>query len=210
MESGFLSVFVHGCGVLLTGWAAAAPFMRPVWRRHILYERPRAEIASCAKNPKNKNVPAGRHVRCAYSRDTTREILSRECASHRRVRGSARNFVKRGIPGDCEVEARPADETAEAEQGQRSAFCKPAVMGAAKTGHRNQGFLTRDCAQKLVPPGAQRYSCKESSGPWSTGVDRMIWVQVLPSFWNCRISCSSCIMLPQLTLIRKVYSPVTW
>ena len=75
---------------------------------------------------------------------------------------------------------------------------------------RGKGFLTRDCAQKLVPPGAQRYSCKESSGPWSTGVDRMIWVQVLPSFWNCRISCSSCIMLPQLTLIRKVYSPVTW
>ena len=53
-------------------------------------------------------------------------------------------------------------------------------------------------------------SCKDSSGPWSTGVERMIWVQVLPSFWNCRISCSSCIMLPQLTLIRKVYSPVTW
>src|SRR5699024_2806814 len=57
---------------------------------------------------------------------------------------------------------------------------------------------------------ARRYSCSESSGPWSTGVDRMIWVQVLPSFWNWRISCSSCIMLPQLTLIRKVYSPVTW
>ena len=46
-----------------------------------------------------------------------------------------------GLPRlrDCEAEARPADETAEAEQGQRSAFCKPAATGAAKTGHRNRG-----------------------------------------------------------------------
>ena len=51
----------------------------------------------------------------------------------RRVRGSAPNFV----PRDCEAEARPADETAEAEQGQRSAFCKPAATGAAKAGNRN-------------------------------------------------------------------------
>ena len=38
---------------------------------------------------------------------------------------------------DCAAEARPADETAEAEQGQRSAFCKRATARAAKTGHRN-------------------------------------------------------------------------
>ena len=49
------------------------------------------------------------------------------------MRGSALNFV----PRDCEAEARPADETAEAEQGQRSAFCKPAATGAAKAGNRN-------------------------------------------------------------------------
>ena len=54
-------------------------------------------------------------------------------AALRRVRGSALNFV----PRDCEAEARPADETAEAEQGQRSAFCKPAATGAAKAGNRN-------------------------------------------------------------------------
>src|SRR5699024_966083 len=41
------------------------------------------------------------------------------------------------VPRDCEAEARPADETAEAEQGQRSAFCKPAATGAAKAGNRN-------------------------------------------------------------------------
>ena len=55
---------------------------------------------------------------------------------------------------DCEAEARPADETAEAEQGQRSVFCKPAATGAAKTGHRNRGPQgrrgprLRDCAAK--------------------------------------------------------------
>ena len=54
-------------------------------------------------------------------------------AALRRVHGSALNFV----PRDCEAEARPADETAEAEQGQRSAFCKPAATGAAKAGNRN-------------------------------------------------------------------------
>ena len=42
-------------------------------------------------------------------------------------------------PRDCAAEARPADETAEAEQGQRSAFCKRAIARAAKTGHRNRG-----------------------------------------------------------------------
>src|SRR5699024_8775527 len=72
-------------------------------------------------------------------------------AALRRVRGSALNFV----PRDCEAEARPADETAEAEQGQRSAFCKRASARAEKNGHRNQEeFLSRGCAQKWVPPKA--------------------------------------------------------
>ena len=31
-----------------------------------------------------------------------------------------------------------------------------------------------------------------------------VWVLVVPSFWNCRIRCSSWGMLPQLTLMRKV------
>ena len=61
-----------------------------------------------------------------------------------------------GLPRlrDCEAEARPADETAEAERGQRSAFCKPAATGAAKTGDRNRGPQVRrgprlrDCAAK--------------------------------------------------------------
>ena len=39
--------------------------------------------------------------------------------------------------GGCGAEALPAAETAEAEQGQRSAFCKGAATPAAKTGHRN-------------------------------------------------------------------------
>ena len=49
------------------------------------------------------------------------------------MRDSALNFV----PRDCEAEARLADEAAEAEQRQRSAFCKPAATGAAKAGNRN-------------------------------------------------------------------------
>ena len=40
---------------------------------------------------------------------------------------------------DCEAEALPAAEAAEAEQGPRSAFCKRAAARAAKTGLRNQG-----------------------------------------------------------------------
>src|SRR5699024_12541748 len=47
--------------------------------------------------------------------------------------GRAVNCYRR----DCEAEARPPDETAEAEQGQRSAFCKPAATAAAKAGNRN-------------------------------------------------------------------------
>src|SRR5699024_6441968 len=79
-----------------------------------------------------KKVPSSRHVRMD---GTHTGKLSAESvrAALRRVRGSALNFV----PRDCEAEARPADETAEAEQGQRSAFCKPAATGAAKAGNRN-------------------------------------------------------------------------
>src|SRR5699024_2831781 len=79
-----------------------------------------------------KKVPTGRHARTV---GTHTGKLSAESvrAALRRVRGSALNFV----PRDCEAEARPADETAEAEQGQRSAFCKPAATGAAKAGNRN-------------------------------------------------------------------------
>ena len=58
-----------------------------------------------------------------------------------RTRGSQNVTFRLDLPRlrDCEAEARPADETAEAEQGQRSVFCKPAATGAAKTGHRNRG-----------------------------------------------------------------------
>ena len=68
-----------------------------------------------------------------------------------RVHGSALNFV----PRDCEAEARPADETAEAEQGQRSAFCKPAVTGAAKAGNRNhqgEGISVPRMRAEMGPP----------------------------------------------------------
>ena len=37
-----------------------------------------------------------------------------------------------------------------------------------------------------------------SKSPWFTGVERMIWVLVVPSFWNCKIRCSNWGMLPQL------------
>ena len=37
----------------------------------------------------------------------------------------------------CAAEPLPAADTGEAEQGQRSAFCKRPPWRAAKTGHRN-------------------------------------------------------------------------
>ena len=43
-------------------------------------------------------------------------------------------WQKQGAVSGCEAEARPVDETAEAEQGQRSGFCKRAPSRAAKTG----------------------------------------------------------------------------
>ena len=56
---------------------------------------------------------------------------------------------------DCAAEARPADETAEAEQGQRSVFLQAALARAAKTGHRNQnrgeGFLSCAAGRKGSP-----------------------------------------------------------
>ena len=55
--------------------------------------------------------------------------------------------TKQGAVSGCVAEPRPADEAGEAEQGQRSVFCKPAATGAAKAGHRNpeprSGFCKR-------------------------------------------------------------------
>ena len=90
---------------------------------------------------------------CADGRDTDREIQRRECAS--RLAASARfgaEFCPRGNIRDCEAEARPADETAEAEQGQRSAFCKRASARAVKTGHRNQENFCRATARRNGSP----------------------------------------------------------
>ena len=56
----------------------------------------------------------------------------------------------------CAAEALPAAETAEAEQGQRSAFCKRPPWRAAKTGHRNPGGLDEKSRIKMpakfLPP----------------------------------------------------------
>ena len=73
---------------------------------------------------------------CAYGRDTAREIERRECASRfwRRVRGSVLNFVKR----DCTAEARPADEAAEAKQGQPSKFASRLRPALQNLGNGNQ------------------------------------------------------------------------
>ena len=53
---------------------------------------------------------------------------------------SGRGDTDKRVVG-CAAEALPAAETAEAEQGQRSAFCKRAPPRAAKTGHRNPDGL---------------------------------------------------------------------
>ena len=50
------------------------------------------------------------------------------------------------------AEALPAAETAEAEQGQRSAFCEVAATPEAKTGHRNPE--PRSNFHKGAPPPA--------------------------------------------------------
>ena len=46
----------------------------------------------------------------------------------------------------CAAEALPAAETAEAEQGQRSAFCEGAATPEAKAGHRSPGGLDNNNA----------------------------------------------------------------
>ena len=97
-----------------------------------------------------KKVPTGRHARTVGTH-TGKFGAESVRAALRRVRGSAPNFV----PRDCEAEARPADETAEAEQGQRSAFCKPAATGAAKAGNRNhqgEGISVPRMRAEMGPP----------------------------------------------------------
>src|SRR5699024_425539 len=103
--------------------ATARPFSVCFLHQKPPFSLPKAQKKEAASSGPHtvKKVPSSRHVRMD---GTHTGKLSAESvrAALRRVRGSALNFV----PRDCEAEARPADETAEAEQGQRSAFCKPA------------------------------------------------------------------------------------
>ena len=46
-------------------------------------------------------------------------------------------WMEQGGEVGCAAEALPAADTAEAEQGQRSAFCEGSTTPEAKTGHRN-------------------------------------------------------------------------
>ena len=65
---------------------------------------------------------------------------SRSARQLPRTRGSQNVTFRLGLPRlrDCAAEALPAAETAEAEQGQRSAFCEGAATPEAKAGHRNR------------------------------------------------------------------------
>src|SRR5699024_9440029 len=126
------------------------PLRQPRLRRQrrLLTALPATVFGPCRSL--SKKVPSSRHVRMD---GTHTGKLSAESvrAALRRVRGSVLNFV----PRDCEAEARPADETAEAEQGQRSAFCKPAATGAAKAGNRNhqgEGISVPRMQAEMGPP----------------------------------------------------------
>ena len=78
---------------------------------------------------------------------------SRSARQLPRKRGSQNVTFRLGLPRvrDCVAEALPAAETAEAEQGQRSAFCEGAATPEAKAGHRNPGGRYKQC-------GGQPYS----------------------------------------------------
>ena len=73
---------------------------------------------------------------------------SRSARQLPRTRGSQNVTFRLGLPRlrDCAAEALPAAETAEAEQGQRSAFCEGAATPEAKAGHRNPGGLDNNNA----------------------------------------------------------------
>ena len=77
---------------------------------------------------------------------------------------------------DCAAEARPADETAEAEQGQRSAFCKRATARAAKTGHRNHVMPLCGMTER----GARLRGVQKEKRPLSRALG-----EVSPKFQDC-------------------------
>ena len=62
-----------------------------------------------------------------------------------------RGYIYRVV--GCAAEPLPAAETGEAEQGQRSAFCKGAATPAAKTGHRNPEGLDHKSNHQDLKPG---------------------------------------------------------
>ena len=72
---------------------------------------------------------------CVYTAEGTVFCLKPPRGAARRAQG-----VHLWVAG-CAAEALPAAETAEAEQGQRSVFCKGAATPEAKAGHRNPGGL---------------------------------------------------------------------
>ena len=103
----------------------------------------------------SKKVPSSRHVRMdgthtgKFGAESVRAAL-------RRVRGSASNFVPRGSGG----EVRPVDEAASRRWRSAPVFASGYAPRKPVKRKRVRGkeFLSRDCAQKWVPPKAWRFS----------------------------------------------------
>ena len=108
-----------------------------------LHRKSRAHRAR-PKSPK-KSRPADM---CGWTGHNQGNLAQRVCEAARPSARFGAKFCPQGDIRDCEAEARPADETAEAEQGQRSAFCKRASARAVKTGHRNQEDFCRATARR--------------------------------------------------------------
>ena len=125
-------------------------FVRKRRRRNFL--RP-----DCQKSPSRTT--------CAYGWDTYREIWRRECARPKgRVRGSAPNFVPRGILGTAELSCCLRQKQA---KRKRNAVCFLQGRHDARRKSREpqpEEFLPRDCAQKWVPPKACRFSTRSAQG----------------------------------------------
>ena len=71
----------------------------------------------------------------------------------------------------CAAEPLPAAETGEAEQGQRSAFCKRPPRRAAKTGYRNPEGLDKKSSMTQQNNAAQAWekSKQKAQSPVSGG-----------------------------------------
>ena len=142
----FFGIILHDrCPNTLT--RKNTPFRAGVFFGFLAADSAQKSPQLCAAGPDCQKSPS--RTTCAYGWDTYREICRGECARPQgRVRGSAANFVPRGILGTAELSRCLRQKQAKRSRSRGLSFARALRRPLQKAGNRNQWNFCRAYARR--------------------------------------------------------------